>query len=64
MLDVEANQIYYLRVEQVAYPNFYQMIVDVDEKGALEAIRKSYTLQEKKIKLKRFEVIRKNPNSK
>ncbi len=64
VLDVEANQNYYLRIEQVAYPNFYQMINGVDEKGALEAIRKSYTLKEKKIKLKRFEVIKTNPGAK
>jgi hypothetical protein len=30
----------------------------------LEAIRKCDALKEKKIKLKRFEAIRKNPNSK
>lgn len=62
MLDVEPNTTYYLRIEQAVYPNFYQMIAEVDEKGALQAIRKSYTLQEKKIKLKQFEPIRKNPN--
>lgn len=61
VLNVEANQTYYLRIEQVVYPNYYQMIVDVNEKGALEALRKSYALPEKKIKLKQFEVIRKNP---
>jgi len=64
VLDVEANKNYYLRVEQATYPNVYQMIADVDEKGATEAIRKSYMLSEKKIKLKRFEIIKTKPSSK
>lgn len=64
VLDVEANTTYYLRISQAAYPNFYQAISDVDENGALEEIRKTHTLKEKKIKLKRFEVIRRNPNEK
>lgn len=62
VLDVEANHTYYLHISQVAYPNFYQAIYDVDEKSAKEAIRKSFTLKEKEIKLQRFEAIRKDPN--
>jgi hypothetical protein len=64
VLDVGPNMTHYLRIEQVAYPNAYQTIYDVDEKGALEAIRKSYTLSEKKIKLKKFEAIRTTPGTK
>jgi hypothetical protein len=64
VLDVEANLTYYLRIEQSVYPNVYQMFAGVDEKGALEALRKSYTLKEKNIKLKRFAVIKTNPGVK
>ena len=61
-LEVNANTTQYLRIEQVGYPTAFQSITGRDEKGALEAIRKSYSLDEKKIKTNRFEAIRKPPN--
>jgi hypothetical protein len=64
LLIVNANQIYYLRVTQMVYPYLTQFISGAEEKTGLEAIRKCYTLKEKKIRLKIFEVIRTNPNSK
>lgn len=60
----EANQNYYLRITQSVYPYLTQFISGADEKTGLEAIRKCYTLKEKKIRFKSFEAIRTNPNSK
>lgn len=62
VLTVEPNGTYYLRIEQIAYPNSFQTISYYDEKAALDQIRKFYPLSEKKIKLQVFEVIRQNPN--
>jgi hypothetical protein len=62
MLTVKPNGTYYLRIEQIAYPSPFQTISYYDEKTALDFIRKSYALSEKKIKLKVFEVIKQNPN--
>jgi hypothetical protein len=64
LLIVNANQNYYLRITQSVYPYLTQFISGADEKTGLEAIRKCYTLKEKKIRLKTFEAIRTNPNSK
>ncbi len=64
VLTVEPNGTYYLRVNQVAYPNAYQSISNSDEKTALDHIRQCSALSEKKIKLQLFEVIRQNPNDK
>jgi hypothetical protein len=64
VLTVEPNGVYYLHIEQIAYPNPFQSISYYEEKTALERIRKYYVLAEKKIKLQVFEVIRQNPNDK
>ena len=64
VVNVEPNGTYYLRIEQVAYPNAFQSISGYTERGALEYIRKYVPLSEKKIKLQLFEAIRQNPNDK
>jgi hypothetical protein len=64
VLTVEPNGTYYLRVEQVGYPNAFQAFSYYNEKTALDHIRKSSLLPEKKIKLQLFEAIRQNPNDK
>ena len=61
VLTVAPNGTYYLRIEQFAYPNQFQMISDYGEKAALDYIPKCYPLPEKKIKLQVFEAIRQNP---
>jgi hypothetical protein len=63
IFEVYPGWTYYFRIELGVYPNYYEGISDVDEKTALETIRKTYTLKEKEIKLKRFEVIKTNPGS-
>ncbi|MBC7930608.1 MAG: DUF2846 domain-containing protein [Rubrivivax sp.] len=63
-LKVEAGKTYYLHVEQKVYPYAYQIIYDVEEKSALDAIRRCYALKEKKIKLKQFAVISIKPGTK
>lgn len=64
VLTVEPNGTYYLRINQVGYPNAYQSITYADEKTALDHIRQCFTLSEKRIKLQVFEMIRQNPNDK
>jgi hypothetical protein len=64
VIDVEVNKTYYLRVSQVMYPNAYQIIYDVEEKSALEAIRRCDALKEKKVSHQPFESIRINPGKK
>ena len=64
VINIEANKTYYFRVSQVMYPNAYQVIYNMEEKSALEAIRQCDALKEKKVKLKLFEMIRINPNRK
>lgn len=64
VVNVEPNGTYYLRVEQIAYPNPFQTISFYDEKTALDHIRECYVLPDSKIKLKRFDVIKTNPNEK
>jgi hypothetical protein len=64
VLEVVANTTHYVLIKQAVYPINYQEIADVDEKSASEKIRKSYTLSEKKIKLKRFEVLTTKPDPK
>jgi hypothetical protein len=54
---------YYFRIETGVLPNYWESISDVEEKTALETIRKTYTLKDKEIKLKKFEVIKTNPGS-
>lgn len=63
VVDVSPGWTYYFRIEQGVLPYYWESISDVDEKTALETIRKTFTLKEKEIKLKTFEVIRKNPGS-
>src|SRR5260370_12720148 len=62
VLTVAPNGTYYLRIEQIVYPNPFQTISYHYKKSALDHIRQYYVLPEKKIKLQVFEAIRQNPN--
>ena len=64
VLDVEADQTYYLYVAQKVYPYLDQYFYTTDVASALDAIRKYDALKEKKVKLKVFELIRTKPEAK
>jgi hypothetical protein len=63
VVDVSPGWTYYFRIELGVMPYYWESISDVDEKTALETIRKTFTLKDKEIRLKTFEIIKKNPGS-
>jgi hypothetical protein len=64
VINVEADKTYYFRISQVAGNYAHQMIYSVEQKTALDAIRLCDAVKEKKIKIKRFDLVRTDPNKK
>ncbi len=63
LIEVQAGWTYYFRIQLGVMPYYWEGISDVDEKSALETIRKTSPLKEKEIKFKPFEIIKTTPRN-